>query len=236
MSNQAGQHAQWSATFAGREDFLGAGPSEVGRAALERFRAAGVDDLLELGPGQGRDTLLFARAGLRVTAIDYAAPGLEQITQKREAAGIETSIRTLEADVRRPLPVADESFDACYAHMLLCMALSTAEIERLVAEVRRTLRPGGLFVYTVRHTGDPHYRAGSAHGDERYEMGGFVVHFFDRTLVERLADGWKLIEVAEYEEGRLPRRLFAVTLRKPLGVNADRAQGRADDRPSTASG
>jgi hypothetical protein len=41
------------------------------------------------------------------------------------------------------------------------------------------------------------------------------VHFFDRTLVDRLADGWELIEVTEYEEGRLPRRLFAVTLRKP---------------------
>jgi SAM-dependent methyltransferase len=85
-----------------------------------------------------------------------------------------------------------------------------------VAEVQRALRPGGLFVYSVRHTGDPHYRAGIDHGDERYEMGGFVVHFFDRALIDRLAEGWDVLEVAEYEEGKLPRRLFGVTLRKPL--------------------
>ena len=29
-----GQHGQWTETFAGREDFLGADPSEVGQAAL----------------------------------------------------------------------------------------------------------------------------------------------------------------------------------------------------------
>jgi len=210
-----GQQAHWTATFVDRQDFLGAEPSEVGRAALARFRAARVDELLELGAGQGRDTLLFAGAGIRVTALDYAAPGLTQIKKKARASGVETSIRTLQADVRHPLPVANSAFDAGYAHMLLCMALTTAEIEQLLAEVRRALRPGGVFVYSVRHTGDPHYRAGVAHGDERYEMGGFEVHFFDRTLIDRLGDGWELIEVTEYEEGRLPRRLFAVTLRKP---------------------
>jgi SAM-dependent methyltransferase len=180
-----------------------------------RFLDGRVEDLLELGAGQGRDTLLFASAGLRVTALDYATPGLEQIAQKVTAAEASVPIRTVQADVRVPLPVADAAFDACYAHMLLCMALTTAEIEGLVAEVRRTLRPGGLFVYSVRHTGDAHYRAGIDHGDERYEMGGFVVHFFDRALIDRLAEGWDVLEVTEYEEGKLPRRLFGVTLRKP---------------------
>jgi SAM-dependent methyltransferase len=214
MPRPTDQHAHWATTFAERADFLGAGPSEVGRAALARFHAANTQEVLELGAGQGRDTLLFADAGLRVTALDYAASGLAQISEKARAAGLAKSIRTLVADVRRPLPIADGVVDACYAHILLCMALTTPEIEQLVAEVGRTLRPGGLFVYSVRHTGDAHYRAGIDHGDERYEMGGFVVHFFDRALIDRLADGWELLDVAEYEEGRLPRRLFAVTMRK----------------------
>ncbi|MFI1104614.1 hypothetical protein [Streptomyces melanogenes] len=42
------------------------------------------------------------------------------------------------------------------------MALSTKEICALVGEVRRVLRPGGVFVYTVRHTRGPHYGAGTA--------------------------------------------------------------------------
>ena len=117
-------------------------------------------------------------------------------------------------DCRDPLPYADESFDACYSHMLYCMALTTPRLETLSTEVRRVLRPGGLQVYTVRSTADPDHGAGVARGDDMFEMNGFVVHFFSRELVERLAEGFELLEVAEFEEGELPRRLFRVTQRK----------------------
>lgn len=209
-----GQNEQWIRTFASRPDFLGADASESGRAALERFAANGIRDVVELGAGQGRDTLLFAGAGMQVTALDYAEDGLEQIARKADAGGVGAAIATIAADVRRPLPVADASAGACYAHMLFCMALTTPELERLSADVHRMLRRGGLLVYTVRTTADPHFGAGIAHGDGMFEMGGFIVHFFDRALIDRLAAGYEVIDVAQYEEGRLPRRLSAVTMRK----------------------
>ncbi|MGH2513184.1 MAG: SAM-dependent methyltransferase, partial [Candidatus Limnocylindrales bacterium] len=99
--------------------------------------------------------------------------------------------------------------------------LTTVEIERLMAEVGRVLRPAGLLVYTVRTTDDAHYRAGVDYGDDRWEMGGFVVHFFDRALIERLAIGWELLEISSYEEGRLPRQLVAITLCKPVADAAE---------------
>jgi len=48
-----------------------------------------------------------------------------------------------------------------------------------------------------------------------YESSGFVVHYFGRDLVERLARGFDLLDVTELEEGDLPRRLYRVTQRKP---------------------
>jgi hypothetical protein len=64
-------------------------------------------------------------------------------------------------------------------------------------------------VYTVRHAGDAHYGTGVAHGDGIFEHGGFAVHFFDRGLVDALADGWDFQEVHAFEEGELPRPLVA---------------------------
>lgn len=210
-----GQRDQWRRTFAARPEFLGGEPSEPGRAALGRYLAAGATDILELGPGQGRDTLLFASAGMRVTALDYAEPGLREIEAKATALAITEPIRPVVSDVRAPLPFPDASFDGAYAHMLFCMALTTGELEALAAEVRRVVRPGGLVVYTVRTTEDTHYRVGIDHGDDRYEMGGFIVHFFDRALIDRLATDFELLEVLDYAEGKLPRRLAAVTMRVP---------------------
>lgn len=118
-------------------------------------------------------------------------------------------------DVREPLPLPEASVDAVFAHMLVCMALSTKEIHALVGEVRRVLRPRGIFIYTVRHTGDVHYGVGTAYGDDIYEHGGFAVHFFPRDLVDALADGWILNEVHAFEEGDLPRRLWRITQTLP---------------------
>lgn len=208
------QSEKWTATFRTRPAFLGSEPSAPGRAAMERFTEAGVRELVELGSGQGRDTLLFAGAGLGVTALDFAEPGLIQIATKAEAAGVGPLVRTLVCDVRQPLPLPDGSADACYAHMLLCMALTTDEIERLVGEVGRVLRPGSMFIYTVRTTADTHFGVGVDHGDDRWETGGFIVHFFDRELIDRLAKGWDLLDVTDHEEGKLPRRLAAVAMQK----------------------
>jgi ubiquinone/menaquinone biosynthesis C-methylase UbiE len=208
------QREHWTTTFDGRADRFGADPSEPAREATSLFLAEGKQELLELGAGQGRDTLYFARSGLRVHALDYADSALEALRAKAHAAGFADAITVSQQDVREPLPFADRSFDACYSHMLLCMALTTEDIEALTAEVQRVLRPGGLHVYTARTTDDAHYGTGVARGDDMYEVGGFIVHFFSRALVERLSRGYELLDVAEFEEGDLPRRLFRVTLRK----------------------
>jgi len=100
------QREQWTRTFETRDDFMGAVPSEPANHALKRFRAASVRDLLELGPGQGRDTLFFAQAGLRVTALDYAQEGLDQVSRKP------TSVRRFRRLTRASMPAMRTSSSA----------------------------------------------------------------------------------------------------------------------------
>jgi SAM-dependent methyltransferase len=130
-------------------------------------------------------------------------------------AGHGPRISTLAHDVRRPLPLPDESFDAAYAHLLLCMVLSTTEILTFTAEIRRMLIPGGVFVYTVRNTSDAHFGKGIDHGDDIYETNRYVVHFFDDALVRAVATGWLVEEIVTDEEGALPRRITRVTQTRP---------------------
>jgi SAM-dependent methyltransferase len=208
------QRQHWSATLAANPEMYGDEPSEAAVAAADVFAAAGATTVLELGAGQGRDTLYLARRGFHVHALDYAPEGLDSIEAKAGAAGLADRVTLGLHDVRQLLPFADATVDASYSHMLLCMALTTPELERLVGDLRRVLRPGGHVVYTVRTTDDAHYGTGIARGDDMYEHGGFVVHFFDRTLIERLSDGFVLVDVSEFTEGELPRRLARVTMHR----------------------
>ncbi|MGW7005585.1 class I SAM-dependent methyltransferase [Streptomyces sp. NPDC054933] len=209
------QRAHWHDTYTAHPGMYGAQPSAPAVHAAEVFRRAEVKDVLELGAGHGRDALYFAREGFTVQAADFSATGLEQLRSAARQQGVAGRVTTAVHDVREALPLPDGSVSAVFAHMLLCMALSTKEIHAAVGEVRRVLRPGGTFVYTVRHTGDAHYGVGTAHGEDIYEHGGFAVHFFPRDLVDALADGWTLNEVHAFEEGDLPRRLWRVTQTLP---------------------
>lgn len=208
------QREHWQRILAASADRFGTDASTPARAAAQVLRDMGATRLLELGAGQGRDTLFFASEGFSVTALDYAASATEAITAKLEAHELEGFVEVRQHDLREPLPFPDGSFDACYSHMLFTMALASDELAALAGEVHRVLRPGGLCIYTVRHVGDAHYGAGRDLGDNLFENGGFVVHFFDRTLVHRLAEGFELEDLSAFEEGDLPRRLWRIRMRR----------------------
>ncbi|WP_369201237.1 class I SAM-dependent methyltransferase [Streptomyces sp. PU-14G] len=209
------QQRHWQDTYTAHPGMYGEQPSAPAVHAAGVFRTAGARDVLELGAGHGRDALFLAREGFTVQATDFSPTGLEQLRERAHQEGVARQVTTAVHDVRDPLPLPDDSVDAVFAHMLLCMALSTREIHAAIGEIRRVLRPGGTLVYTVRHTGDAHYGAGTAHGDGIWEHGGFAVHFFDHALVDALADDWALNEVHPFEEGDLPRRLWRVTQMLP---------------------
>ena len=209
------QQEHWQSTFVQKPEMFGPAPSEPATKAAELFKREATLRILELGAGQGRDTLFFARNQFHVVATDYSPAALDAIATKANAMGVAQLVETVRHDAREPLPFSDGAFDACYSHMLYCMALTMLELEHLAQEVRRVLKPGGLCVYTVRHTGDAHYGKGIHRGEDIYEVGGFIVHFSTREKVERLARGYELLAIDEFDEGGLPRKLFRVTLRKP---------------------
>lgn len=210
-----GQQEHWQRMYIQNAQMFGEEASCAAVRACSLFKAQGKTKVLELGSGQGRDTIFFAQQGLEVCALDYSEEGLDAITKEAKARGVSSLVRTVCHDVRRPLPFDNCIFDACYSHMLYCMALTTSELEGLSGEVRRVLKQDGLNVYTVRNTKDPHYRTGINRGGDMWEIGGgFVVHFFSEETAKRLAKGYEIMDIEEFDETRLPKRLFLVILKK----------------------
>src|SRR6266567_4356286 len=161
---RARQQRHWAEVLAANPDMYGLEPSSAAIHAAEQFAVRGVTTVLELGAGQGRDTMFLGAQGFDLVALDYVDDAIATIRAKAATTGL-ANVTAMRHDVREPLPFAEASFDASYSHMLFCMALTTSEIMRLADETRRVLRPGGTVIYTVRHTGDAHYGTGVPHGD-----------------------------------------------------------------------
>ncbi len=71
--NVDGQREHWQVTFQANPDMYGTDPSKAGAYAAELFKQQHIREVVELGSGQGRDTLAFLRAGLQVSALDRAS-------------------------------------------------------------------------------------------------------------------------------------------------------------------
>jgi SAM-dependent methyltransferase len=208
------QQEHWQRSYRANPRLHGTDPSEPARWTAGRFAAAGIDDVLELGAGHGRDALFLARQGFSVHATDFSEAALDQLRLDAQHSGLDALVTATLHDVRDPLPPADATVGAVYAHLLPSMALSTDELHALVGEVRRVLRPGGLFVYTAFHIGDAERTAGIDRGDGLFDFDGLTVRFLDRGLIEHLAAGWGLDDVAEQAEPSSRRPLWRIAQSK----------------------
>jgi len=193
---------------------FGLEPSSAAVKTLTNFKDKNIKKIVELGAGLGRDTIFFAKNSIHVTALDYSPAAIKIINKKALENKLSNSISAKIFDIRKKLPFEDNSVEACFSHMLYCMALSTKELKYLNNEVCRILKPGGINIYTVRHTGDGDYKNGVHIGEDLYENEGFIVHFFSKEKIKNLSNGFDILEIEKFEEGTFPRKLFKVTLVK----------------------
>ena len=210
--NQQSKH--WEENFSNKPEMFGLEPSLSAKKSLKLFQNQNISKIIELGAGLGRDTIYFAKNSIHVVALDYSQSGIEAINQKAKKNSLSNFITTNFFDVRKKLPFEDNSVEACYSHMLYCMALTTSELENLNNEIYRVLKPNGINIYTVRHTKDGDYKNGIHRGEELYEKDGFIVHFFSEKKVKSLLKGFKNISIDLFEEGSFPRKLFLVCNKK----------------------
>ncbi len=207
--DQQSQH--WEDSFSSKPGMFGNEPSI---AAVKSIKYLKNKNIIELGAGLGRDTIFFAQNSIRVEALDYSKKAIETITNKSKKLNLTQFIKPKIFDIRKKLPFGNNTIDGCFSHMLYCMALSNVDLENLNKEIFRILKPGGINIYTVRHTGDGDYKNGIHIGENLYENDGFIVHFFSKEKINKVSREFKILEIEKFEEGNFPRKLFIVTTKK----------------------
>ena len=139
-------HRYWDARWAtaeGRVDWMAPDPAVV--ACAERLREGGARTALDLGCGVGRHALMLAETGLAVSALDEAAEGLAVLREAAEGRGL--TIEVTQGPMTA-LPYADAAFD--YVLALNVIYHGDRDVVRAtIAEIRRVLRPGGIYQGTM---------------------------------------------------------------------------------------
>ena len=123
---------------------------EAEEQALAAVRLTGCEpgaDVVDVPCGFGRHTIPLARAGYRAVGVDRSAALLDEA---RKRAGGERWPKFARADYRE-LPFAEGSFDAAVNLFTSLGYLGDEEDVKVLAGIRRVLRPGGKLVIETMH-------------------------------------------------------------------------------------
>ena len=189
-------------------------PSYSAKKALETFKKNNITNIIELGAGLGRDTIFFAQNGIYVHAIDYSLSATNIIKKRSKENNLDALIKVENYDIRKKLNCDNENFQACYSHMLFCMALTNQDLKDLNQEILRVLKKDGFNIYTARNHMDGDFKKGTHRGEDMYEMNGFIVHYFSENKIKSLLNGFTNISIENFDEGSFPRKLSLVINKK----------------------
>ena len=163
-------------------------PTLFAQQVISYFPKSG--KLLELGAGQGQDSLCFSQKGFAVTATDFVNTGLQNCEKKAKAQHLSIDFQL--ADISKPLAFLNETFDVVYSHLGLHY-LNREKTQMLFKEIHRILKPDGLFITLLNTIEDPELQSSKFEKIEDYfyrEMSfDFYKRYFSIEHVKDFTDG-----------------------------------------------
>ncbi len=150
-------------------------PSPLSKELNDDLKKEGIEqaNILEIGAGNGRDSIFLAKQGHTTTGIDVAE---QAITAAKKNAGKLKNVTFEKGDVKK-LKYPDESFDAVFS----VAALHSTPLDDSLAEIHRVLKPGGI---------------AKIHQYTKIVTAGKTIHYWKPEQIKRLVEeaGFSVLE------------------------------------------
>jgi ubiquinone/menaquinone biosynthesis C-methylase UbiE len=194
----------WNELFT-QEEFRWKNPHEQVVALVPLLRERGARRVLDLGCGAGRHTVYLAREGFEVHGCDIAENGLAHTREWLAREKLSAELK--QGDIAQ-IPYPDDFFDAAIS-VYVIYHKTFAEMQRVVAEIHRVLKRGGIALVSLQSKRGWRYGQGKAIETDTFVLdvgadAGMPHHYSDLAEIEKLFAHFAIRRVEQeeqYEEG-----------------------------------
>jgi len=169
--------------------------------------------IIDLGCGEGGDSLFLTEQGFRVIACDGSEEALRRVRKHIP------SIVTKQLNLTDRLPFSADSAKVMIADLSLHY-FSWPETINIIKEIERVLEAGGHLLCRVNSVQDVEFGAGQGTELEPnyYEHNGHRKRFFDEGQLNDLFRDWNIVYMREtiMNRYRAPKRLWEIVTSRPI--------------------
>jgi len=141
--------------------------------------------LVDLGAGQGQDSLFFCQNNFKVTSTDFCQNAINISKDRNHCSNIDFQI----VDLSKKMPFEDNSFDIVYSHMALHY-FNHKETQKLFNEINRILKKDGIFATLANTINDPEVQnSQKIEGEYFLSPVGIKKRFFSIGYFNKLIEG-----------------------------------------------
>lgn len=157
--------------------------------------------ILDIGCGNGRDSIFFHDQGLDVTAVDASNQAISQLRERYQDAD---HLLFVCDDFVKSTTLYQQQYDYCYSRFTI-HAITESQEQELIANVATALKTNGLFMIEVRGIHDEFYGKGEAAGRDAFIYEDHYRRFVRREeLVKQLEDAGMKVIYQEEARGFAP--------------------------------
>ncbi len=167
-----------------KQNYFGTGPTILALEAHELIKNNSITNILELGCGQGRDSLFFANFGHNVIATDISENAINSVKKIKNEQNIENLELHLH-DTLNPFNFTDLKFELIYSNLAL-QFFNLKQLSGILSNIKKIMKPNSFFLFSTKKSGDKYFNFGNKLSENSFEYNGITRFFFNKSELENI--------------------------------------------------
>lgn len=185
----------WNSLY-DKKNFFGTGPTKLAKYAESALQKNEINNLLEIGCGQGRDAIHFSQLGYNVNAFDISSKAIKFVEEIKNSLEL-TNLNLIVHDAEKPLPYSKENFDFVYSNLAL-QFFNLDQLQTIFTNIANAMKEDSLLLFSTKKKGDKYYEFGNKINENAFEYSGITRYFFEKPILESvLKNHFKILEFNE---------------------------------------
>ena len=179
-----------------KDDYFGTGQTILADLAQNIIEENNINNLLELGCGQGRDSIFFANFVPHVTSIDISENAINFVRKIKNEKNL-INLELFVHDIKKPLNFTNKSFDMVYSNLAL-QFFNLDELKEIFSNISNIMSKHSFFLFSTKKSGDKYFNFGNKISENSFEYKNITRFFFQKSEIQSLLEqNFKIISFDE---------------------------------------